>query len=167
MVLFLCLWSEREREREVTYHQEGRGFWIAIHSGHHVFPERGKEASFSSQQRKSKDQITRCCSRKLGAARSGRSRDHPDNTHTHAHAARGVSSIHRIQNSSGYIYMDVEVLRCRQRSRGPGRIFTGGGYLTFRHYQETLRSRSARVCKLRSKNKKIFKRHAHACSIIL
>lgn len=27
--------------------------------------ERGKEASFSSQQRKSRDQITRCCSRKL------------------------------------------------------------------------------------------------------
>ena len=36
-----------------------------IHSGHHVSSERGKEASFSSQQRKSKDQITRCCSRKL------------------------------------------------------------------------------------------------------
>lgn len=99
------------REREVTYNG-GRGFWIPIHSGHHVFPERGKEASFSSQQRKSKDQITRCCSRKLCAPHRARSCDHPDNTHTHTHAHSQGCQLHsRIQPWSGCVYMDAVILQ--------------------------------------------------------
>lgn len=69
--------DEKEREREVTFTRR-EGLLNPIHSGHHVSSERGKEASFSSQQRKSKDQITRCCSRKLRTLRRDRGCDHPD-----------------------------------------------------------------------------------------
>lgn len=71
---------ERERDRESERGDVlpgGEGLLHPIHSGHHVSSERGKEASFSSQQRKSKDQITRCCSRNLALCR-GRGCDHPD-----------------------------------------------------------------------------------------
>lgn len=60
--IFREIWREGKRERRFTGRE---GLLNPIHSGHHVSSERGKEASFSSQQRKSKDQITRCCSRKL------------------------------------------------------------------------------------------------------
>lgn len=78
------VYENRERERDRDRESErgdvlpgGEGLLHPIHSGHHVSSERGKEASFSSQQRKSKDQITRCCSRNLALCR-GRGCDHPD-----------------------------------------------------------------------------------------
>lgn len=97
----------RVHVRGVTFQREGRDFRVPIHSGHHVSLERGKEASFSSQQRKSKDQITRCCGRKHSALRRGRGCDHPDNRYTLGEregggaylGTRGVGSIHRNKTS--------------------------------------------------------------------
>lgn len=58
--------AEKERgEGEMTVTPGREGPLQPIHSGHHVSSERGKEASFSSQQRKSGDQITQRCSAEL------------------------------------------------------------------------------------------------------